>query len=109
VWFSYDADDCDGKKTLGGGRTMLEGNKTTPNDKQTTIDDVWKKTIPSISTSENFGPWGGVSSGNQTWLVMEVDWLPEELLYLRLEDLQQRIRIAYIGRMMAFCNFIAFH
>jgi hypothetical protein len=47
VRFSYDAGDCDGKKTLGGGRTMFEDNKTTPNDKQTTIDDVWKRTIAS--------------------------------------------------------------
>jgi hypothetical protein len=56
VRFSYDADDCDGKKTLGGGRTMFEDNKTTPNDKQTTIDDVWKRTIPSISISGSFEP-----------------------------------------------------
>jgi hypothetical protein len=56
VRFSYDAGDCDGKKTLGGGRTMFEDKKTTPNDKQTTIDDVSKRTIPSISTSGSFEP-----------------------------------------------------
>jgi hypothetical protein len=56
VRFSYGAGDCDGKKTLGGGRTMFEDKKTTPNDKQTTIDDVSKRTIPSISTSGSFEP-----------------------------------------------------
>jgi hypothetical protein len=40
---------------------------------------------------------------------MEVDRLLEELLRLRLKDLQQRIRVAYIGRLMAFCYFVAFH
>jgi hypothetical protein len=54
VRFSYDAGDCDGKKTLGGGRTMLEDNKTTQNDKPTTFDDAWKRTIPSILTSGSF-------------------------------------------------------
>lgn len=54
--FSYDAGDCDGKKTLGGCRTMLEGNKTTQSDKRTTIDDAWKRTIPSILTSGSFEP-----------------------------------------------------
>jgi hypothetical protein len=40
---------------------------------------------------------------------MEIDRPLEEVPHLRLEDTQQRIRIAYIGRMVAFCNFIAFH
>jgi hypothetical protein len=55
VQFRHSADDCDGKRTLGGGKTVFKDNKMTPNDKRTTIDDVWKRIIPSILTSESFG------------------------------------------------------